>query len=175
MITKAISRLTPPARLLVLTGLSVLTMWLGQGCAAVHNDGLARYHSDAAPITQATGPSLVGGGREHWDASELTVPIAETEHHPTYTALEPSYGRTPRSMGAHPTIQSAFDLGDSSSAPFWEGVAAPFHAASDVVLFIPRAIMTPPGTQVASPDTAWERIRPIEVPAADAAGSPASP
>lgn len=188
MITTAILKLRPPARFIALTALATLTMWLGQGCNAVNNDRVtvgdqfvpAIGGVDASgnayvpdPLVAATGPSLQTGLRDHWQESTIVVPQDGVEHHPQFTRAQPSYAKSPRATGTHPTIDSAFELGSAAEPQIWEGFAAPFHGGTDVVLFIPRLFDVPKGGVTASPIEPRQRYRtgamaPAEAPATSA-------
>lgn len=162
--------LRPSSRLIILSTLSTLTMWLGQGCAVVDNDRTTiggdevpalRGHAQrgGTGATAADGPSLVAGSRDHWENAPIVVPIDGTKHHPHYTPAQPNYSSSTRSRGAYPTAESSLTLGSDAGLQAWEMIAAPFHGAADVVLFLPRAVLMPPGSVMSSPVDAMERHR----------------
>ncbi|MBL8745168.1 MAG: hypothetical protein JNK58_02300 [Phycisphaerae bacterium] len=161
-----LNRLRPPQRLLILTSLSILTMWLGQGCGAVNRDSRVTIGGEVVPALtlnddhmSPAGPSLVAGARDHWEAGTIVVPIDGTEHHPHYTSLSPDYSHTRRSDGVFPSAESALILSSPAGPQVCEAIAAPFHCAADIVMFIPRAVMTPPMRVVISPSEPFERYR----------------
>ena len=156
-------RFVPSSRIILLTTLSTLTLWLGQGCASVNENRLTiggeaiPAFTDGEQPTEASGPSLIAGTRDHWEAMTIVVPVDGTEHQPTYTSLSPNYSKTPRATGAHPTADSALDLASPACPQAWEVVAAPFHSAADILMFIPRAIGAPPWSVTASPSERFQR------------------
>lgn len=158
-------RLVPSSRILALTALSTLTLWLGQGCARVNENRLSiggesihTFTKGEAPVA-ASGPSLIAGARDHWEPTSIVVPIDGTQHQPTYTRSQPNYQSTPRATGVHPTADSSLDLASPTGPQVWEAVAGPFHAASDIVLFIPRAFGAMPWTVTSSPSEPFQRSR----------------
>lgn len=158
-------RLIPPSRILALTALSTLTLWLGQGCASVNQNRLSIGGEPVPAFTRieahapAGGPSLIAGTRDHWEATTIVVPVDGTRHQPTYTRSQPNYQSTPRATGVHPDADSALDLASPGGPQFWEAVAGPFHAASDIVKFIPRAFGAMPWTVTSSPSEPFQRYR----------------
>lgn len=170
-------------RIIVLTTLSTLTLWLGQGCARVNRDRLT-VGGEALPTmtiaerpAEATSPSLIAGSRDHWAGHTIVVAVDGTEHQPTYTRLRPRYVESPRTMGVHPTSDSSLDLGSPVGPQVWEGFAAPFHAGLDVVMFIPRAIGAAPWSQTVSPSEPFQRYRAgqTEVPVLTPEAAPIPP
>jgi hypothetical protein len=168
MLAPLLVRLRPSPRLFVLSALSTLTMWLGQGCARVNNDRLTiggepvatlGPAEEAERLAPAAGPSLEHGSRDHWPSESIRVPVDPVEHRPRFTRAQPNYSDTPRDAGRHPTAGSALELSVGPAIQAWEAIAAPFHAAADFVLFIPRAIDEPPCAVVHSPATPRERAR----------------
>lgn len=126
------------------------------------------------PLIEATGPSLGRIDRADWNERAYLVMQDGTRHHPRLTTGGPRYtDAIPRQRGEYPTAMSALDLSADHGAQFWEAVAAPFWAATDVVLFIPRAILNGgPGAVVASPDRVYERAQSTGMPPLDAAVAP---
>lgn len=157
---------TPPARIVVLTTLSILTMWLGQGCGSVNQGSRLTIGGESVPALTSggdriapAGASLVGGTRDHWEAQTIVVPVDGTEHHPHYTLAQPNYSESARAMGVYPTAESALDLASPARPRVWEAVAAPFHGAADIVMLIPRAIQTSPRCVATSPSEPFQRYR----------------
>jgi hypothetical protein len=151
-------------RLVILGVLATLTMWLGQGCARVDNDRvtvggepLPAIDPSSSPMTPAQGPSLVGGSREGWAGDTIVVGNDGVRHQPTYTRDVPAYTKTHRSLGRYPTPETALDLGAPAGMQAAEGLAGPFYAGGDVVLFLPRAFMAAPWSHVSSPTGPMER------------------
>lgn len=140
------------------------------GCATIDNDRLtvagdslpvvagAEGH-EAAPLEQATGPSVTGVDRSHWPEHEIVVWQDGVRHHPHFTSEQPRFAKaTARQRGAYPTAESALELGANPGAQVWEGFAAPVWGGMDVVLFLPRAVaIGGPGAMVASPDATYSR------------------
>ncbi len=152
---------------------AAIALALGAGCARVNNDRLtiggetmpaiaalsSPRDSGSEARWQASGPSLLAGARDHWEPTAIIVPIDATAHHPHYTTTHPTYSRSPRARGVYPTAESALDLGAPAGPQAWELVAASFHAAADVILFIPRAVVAPPCSPTTSPSEPFERFR----------------
>lgn len=175
------SSVLPPALLLGLIAAS--------GCATIDNDRLtvagdslpvvagAEGH-EAAPLQQATGPSVTSVDRTHWPEHEIVVWQDGVRHHPHFTSDQPRYAKaTARQRGAYPTAESALELGADPGAQVWEGFAGPVWGGMDVVLFLPRAIaIGGPGALVASPDATYSRApNGAPAPALEAAVEPIEP
>ncbi|MDX2116026.1 MAG: hypothetical protein SFZ24_10485 [Planctomycetota bacterium] len=149
------------------------SMW---SCESIDNDRLT-VGREASPslepagahglLEQAGGPSLVSGGRGHWEEQQIIVRVDGTEHHPHYTTPSPRYAKTERALGRHPTAETALELKDTSGAEVAEAAAGPFHAATDVIMLIPRMIATPPGKVIASPVVAYQRGSAADAPGGD--------
>ena len=116
----------------------------------------------AARLEPATGPSLDASGRGTWPVQTIVVSGDGTQHHPRWTTNQPAYSRSPRALGQHPTVGSAFELGSAPGPVVKEGFAAPFHAATDVVLGIPRLFLFPPGAVLTSPTMPYQRGLPAQ-------------
>lgn len=108
-------------------------------------------------LVEAQGPSLAGVDRTNWATTSITVAGDGVQHAPTWRTEQPAYAHTPRTDGLHPTAQTALDLEAPSGVYIAEGVAAPFHAATDVVLLIPRMFSSPPSAVRVSPRAPYER------------------
>ncbi|HVZ94712.1 MAG TPA: hypothetical protein VG797_09400 [Phycisphaerales bacterium] len=149
--------LAPTAIVLTASLLSVA------GCAPINNDRLTVGGHNLTPslspppvphetVASDSSPSLTTIDRSDWEPTHFLVPVEVVEHHPHYTELEPRYARaTPRQRDEFPTTDSAFDLGADPGAQVWEMLSGPFWGAFDVVAFIPRAVIEPPGSVVTSP------------------------
>jgi len=170
VIYQRIRNLRPPARLIALAALSTLTMWLGQGCTRTINDrttvggdSILTLTPTAARTTPSmqpsTGPSLIDGQRTHWEPQTIVVEMDGVEHQPHYTTSQPNYSRSMRAVGDYPTASSALTLGSELGPQVSEALAAPFHAATDVVLFIPRAFGQPPCMITLSPVDRMQRYQ----------------
>lgn len=143
------------------------------GCQSIDNDRLTV--GDHVPPTfipaddraadrlaPATGPSLTGIERTNWNASEIVVATDGVQHHPRWTSAQPAYTKTPRSRGLYPTADTALSLDRADGAEAAEAAAAPFHAASDVILFIPRMFSHGPCEVRISPAEPYERSTSID-------------
>ncbi len=155
------------------------------GCATIDNDRLVVAGMEppelasgdepyAAPMREATGPSLTGIDRSHWPEQEILVMQDGVHHHPRFTSNGPRYtNETARQRGEYPTAGSALELGGDCEAQVWEALAGPVWAGMDVVLFIPRAITRGgPGALVASPDDTYARAAGTTAPSLEAAVAP---
>lgn len=103
-----------------------------------------------APVYTATGivtvpdaeRSVLTLDRTNWEDSVVAVPNDLTAHQPRFTnnILVPE--NTRRARGQFPSAQSALDTGTSQGNDLQaqEALFAPFAAAGDVVLFIPRFV-----------------------------------
>lgn len=96
------------------------------------------YMSDSVAAVKDSKPSVTGIDRE-WTETPLLVPNDLPAHQPrmTWSALTTD---TPRSRGQYPTAQSALSLGSErhNNEQVKEAFIAPFVAASDMVLALPR-------------------------------------
>lgn len=112
-------------------------------------DGGLTPSDDAAP--EPPPPSLVAIERTNWDIMVVSVPNDRAEHQPIYTRSLYENDAVARNRGLYPTATSVNQVSDKSSqdAQVLEAAEAPFAAAADIILFIPRAVMNPP----------WETVR----------------
>lgn len=122
----------------------------------IGGESVPTFRSDATPMAER-GPSLLAGSRDHWEPETILVPIDDSVHYPTFTLGAPNYGDSRRARGGYPDAESALDTNEGSSAQVWEGAAAPFHAGTDILLFIPRAFATAPWTSRGEQGAAFER------------------
>lgn len=91
--------------------------------------------------------------RSNWPTTYFFVPGQEIVHQPTYVGHLPAPATTPRQRGEFPTIEDAGDVSSSDpsrQAQAKQGLIAPVYALGDALLLIPRAVITPPDTQVRS-------------------------
>ena len=91
--------------------------------------------------------------RSNWPTTYFFVPGQEIVHQPTYVGHLPAPATTPRQRGEFPTIEDAGDVSTSDpsrQAQAKQGLIAPVYALGDALLLIPRAVITPPDTQVRS-------------------------
>jgi hypothetical protein len=102
--------------------------------------------------------------RTNWTLRPFTVPVSGVTHRPTYNSPRRSVETTVRQRGQFPTESSVIDttLPGSQTDVLYEAALAPFESARDLVLFVPRAVVTPPWTRTSSPaphpaegGTAW--------------------
>lgn len=161
------------------TALALLACTLA-GCQSIDNDRL-NVGGQTPPtfipadqrtgerLTPATGPSLADAERTNWSASVIVVETDGVQHHPRWTKAQPAYVKTHRAAGLHATADSALALDRTSGSEVAEALAAPFHAAGDVVMLIPRMFPHGPGVVRISPAEAYQRGS-----AADRAEMPAS-
>lgn len=104
------------------------------------------------------GPSIETLERKNWPVVVDSVGFDGTQHMPTYTtgASRPRYVRqTVRQRSGFPTAVSSTQTfaEDEHLMSVVEGVAAPFWAATDLILMIPRMFITPPWKPELSPDS----------------------
>lgn len=147
------------------------------GCGrAINNDRLnTGWWTPPALQPLGTNPSLLSEtgersvmsvDRSNWSPLHVELPHAGVEHHPNSTAFGPVYASdTRRSRGAYPTLASAVDVGSDGGAQAAELFAAPFVGAADILLWIPRMFIDPPGTVMLSTGEVRERtaLDPAEV------------
>jgi len=103
-------------------------------------------------------PSVETLERNNWPTVVDSVGFDGTQHVPTYTdgPLQPRYVRqTVRQRSGFPTAVSSTQTfaEDEHFMSMAEGVAAPFWAATDLILMIPRMFITPPWEPQLSPDS----------------------
>lgn len=162
-------------RVLTLTVLATLTLWLGQGCTRINNDrmtvgGQAMHGLSGSVDNRAAGglidareKSISSLDRSGWPPLAYDVRGDGTQHHPRYTNNQPAYDRTTaRARGEHPDEHTALTVGGDAGMQTLEAWAAPLHAGLDVILFVPRMFFHPPGSVVESPDFPYERTRRTE-------------
>jgi hypothetical protein len=103
------------------------------------------------PETEAPAPSVVAIDRTNWEIMRVTVPNDLAAHQPIYTRSLHENDEIARNRGLYPTAVSANQVTHPTShdAQLLEAAEAPFAAAADILLFIPRAVMNPP----------WETVR----------------
>lgn len=97
-------------------------------------------------------PSLVGIDRDNWEITYVSVPNDRVQHQPIYTRSLYENNAVARNRGLYPTALSVNQVSDESSqdAQVLEAFEAPFAAAADIILFIPRAVVNPPWETVTS-------------------------
>ena len=113
---------------------------------------------DGSPWDRPAG-SITGIERDNWGQQDFTVPVDGTSHQPTYS-VHPDYANElARERGLYPDTMTCLDLrGENTNGrQALEAVAAPFYSGLDMVLWIPRAFLAPPGSTVQSPGVAYER------------------
>jgi hypothetical protein len=136
------------------------------GCAKIDNDRLTvgpenvsslSGPQDAQRLTPARGPSITSIGREDWEPVTITVWTDGVQHNDHLTDGGPHYTRAAaRQRAESPTVDSSHELGLGGGAQAVEGLAAPFRAAWDVVMFLPRGIAAGSETRT-SPRDRYER------------------
>ena len=138
-----------------------------------------------APVYTATGivtvpdaeRSVLTLDRTNWQDSVVAVPNDLAAHQPRYTnnILRPE--NTRRAQGQFPTAQSALDTGTSrgNDLQAQEALFAPFAAAADVVLFLPRfAFEARPDRATRTGTTPYQRV-PVQQTLAPVAATPVGP
>jgi hypothetical protein len=121
--------------------------------------------ADAPAEAETVGSSLNGLSRDHWQETRVLVPTSGATHWALYKRDLDVSTSSPRGRGEFPTADTClrtFDAGDTR-AEFRHAVFSPFAAATDIVLFIPRAIVAPPWRQVLDRPTAYARSPRSEV------------
>jgi len=109
---------------------------------------------------ESPGPSLAGLSRAHWGQMLVSADPDGTQHTSRYSTGSPRYtDGLPRQRGEHPTPESAIDTSAQLGVQTKAALAAPFHGALDVILFIPRLFVFAPGEVVASPAIGYERYQ----------------
>ncbi|MBX3402598.1 MAG: hypothetical protein KF699_04205 [Phycisphaeraceae bacterium] len=118
------------------------------------------------------GPRTETVSREHWPLIPITTWPVYPERQPVFTRSPAFNDSSPRAGGKFPTSASAIDsvTTEQMNAQVFEGLAAPFYAVADMVLFIPRAIRTPPWATVDNSTTTYERTPGPRIHAAARAG-----
>jgi len=113
---------------------------------------------DGSPWNRPAG-SLTGIDRDNWAQQDFVVPIDGTSHQPTYSVHPDFANGLARERGLYPDTTTCLDLrGDNThELQAFEAIAAPFYSGLDIALWIPRALLAPPGSTVQSPSTAYER------------------
>ncbi len=103
--------------------------------------------------------SLTGIDRDNWAQQDFLVPIDGTSHQPTYSVHQDFAHELPRERGLYPDATTALDLRGEETGELQalEALAAPFYCGLDMVLWIPRAILVPPGSTLQSPGAFHER------------------
>ena len=98
--------------------------------------------------------------RTNWETYTFLVPVDGTDHHYIGRMDRPCTDKTARQRDELPTVESAVELGgDSGQTQAYEALEAPFWAAGDALLLIPRLI----GWEIAnrraavSPDISYQR------------------
>ena len=130
------------------------------------------------PVSPVDAPRIDPGprtgtiSREHWPLIPITSWPTYPERQPVFTRSPAFNDSSPRAVGKFPTAASAIDrvTTEQMNAQVFEGLAAPFYAVADMVLFIPRAIRTPPWVTVDNSSTTYERAPGPRIHAAARAG-----
>lgn len=136
------------------------------GCAKIDNARLTvgpehisslSGPGDAERLKPAAGPSLTTIGREDWEPITVIVWPDGVQHNDHLTDGGPRYTRaSARQRSESPTLDSSLGLGADRGVQAVEGLAAPFRAAWDVVMFLPRGIGAGSETRT-SPRDRYER------------------
>lgn len=118
------------------------------------------------------GPRTETVSREHWPIIPIASWPVYPERQPVFTRSPAFNDSSPRAVGKFPTPASALDVvtSEQMNAQVFEALAAPFYAAADIVLFIPRAIRTPPWATVDNNLAPYERAPGPRIHAAARAG-----
>lgn len=151
-------------------GTTLLVASLLSGCTGSLNASDSLLGSDlpdlcapaAVPAAASDGsaPSLNGSlDRSHWATTSVRIERRQVEVQPHYASVV-RYGRgnattpstTPaRNAGLWPTPSTALETSTDGGTLALEGLAAPFHAAFDLVAMPVRMILQPPASTVRSP------------------------
>jgi hypothetical protein len=88
-------------------------------------------------------PSLLALDRENWGTTTVDVPNDFAAHTPRFATNYIDTRSNPRAQGKYPNERTSLGLSTDrhSDEQILEAAAAPFVAAQDVLLLIPRAIM----------------------------------
>jgi len=91
-------------------------------------------------------PSVIALDRANWEVLRVPVPNALSAHQPIYTRDILENDTVDRNRGRYPTPASAHQISHPSSGDrqILEAFEAPVAALADIVLFLPRAVVTPP-------------------------------
>jgi hypothetical protein len=100
------------------------------------------YVSSGIVRAERARPSVTGIDRSNWSPTLVNVPNDLSAHPPIYTDNVLIPEGTLRSRGRYPTPASSLDTPTSkgNKTQAQEALIAPFAAAADVVLFVPRVI-----------------------------------
>ncbi len=94
-------------------------------------------------------PSVTSLDRRNWEPVNIVVPIYGVAHGPTYTTNHRRTDTTARQRAEHPTALTALELdGGTCGTQVREAAEAPFVAAWDALLLLPRAVVTRPWTEL---------------------------
>lgn len=107
-----------------------------------------------------SGASLAGLSRDNWADTTFYVPVSGIEHKPTYTTDKPRRtDSTARQRGEYPSQRTVVEgsTEDSSGDQAVEALLAPVRAGFDIVMMIPKMVVTPPDRTVSSPRVGYER------------------
>jgi hypothetical protein len=105
-------------------------------------------------------PTLLDIDRSNWSATTMYVPISGVEHQPHYTGLYPHLAtETHHQRGEFPTDINCLETttDHSTQRQFGEVLEAPFFAAADIIMFIPRTFCAPILSVVESPTDGYQR------------------
>jgi hypothetical protein len=123
--------------------------------------------------------STNGLSRSNWKPTVIGVPVYGVASNPTYTSQYRLTHETHRQRGEFPSAASSLDqFGDTNSEMRAEALATPFVFVGDIILLLPRMIITPPATEVRGPQRTYARSdmntarRPLAAPAPVAAAKP---
>lgn len=104
----------------------------------------------SAPVYGANGPtnadsaqpSVLAIDRDNWSTIAVIVPNNLPAHQPRYATNYVS-NWSARARGEYPDDRTALNMGsdEGNRQQVVEAVAAPFVAASDIILYLPRAVM----------------------------------
>lgn len=114
-----------------------------EGLEPTTNQQLAPVYGAAGPVDARTAqPSLVSLDRSNWGTTSIEVPNDFSAHQPRLTVNYINKESNPRAQGKYPTERTALGLGTDrhNDEQILEAAAAPLVGASDILLFVPRAI-----------------------------------
>ncbi|MCC6321662.1 MAG: hypothetical protein IT438_09550 [Phycisphaerales bacterium] len=106
----------------------------------------AELDDDRPPAPPAPEKSVWAVDRNNWPIKTLSVPNDRVEHQPVYTRSLHETTEPARNRGRYPTAMSALEPPSETgqAQQMLEAVEAPVAGLADIILFIPRAIWTPP-------------------------------
>lgn len=117
------------------------------------------------------GPSATGLARTNWRTVTVTAPVYGVASHPTYRTEWRMTATTHRQRGGeYPTASTALEeTGGTMWDQRYEAFAAPFVYVGDLVMLVPRMVMTSPTSEVRETQAVYSRA-PVGTPKRSGAG-----